>query len=685
MSSERVPDFKKSLNPSQFAAVTTTDGPVLVIAGAGSGKTRVIEYRVLHLVENKVSPDSILLLTFTRSAAREMISRASRHDPRCKDVEGGTFHSFAYRQLKRYAKRIGFSESFSLLDEGDAGEAVHRCSVRLGFFEKERRMPKKETLRAIISMSINKGTSVGEVLKKDYPHFLEFSADLEKLRKEYAAYKIAKNYLDYDDLLVYLRLLLEKEEIRDRLSRKYKYIMVDEYQDTNRLQGDIAYLLSEDRRNIMAVGDDAQSIYGFRGASHENIMEFPKRFAECAIIKLEENYRSTQAILDVANAILENMKNKYSKCLVSARKQTGEKPELLFFKDSHEEAEWIAHTIKKQRDEGVPLAHQAVLFRSQYLSIPLQAELSRRNIPFEVFGGLKFYETAHVKDVMSHLKIMANPKDELAWNRVLTLIEGIGPRTAEHICGEILASVSFSEILDPVLRKHSSKHRYSEGVTKLSSLIKGVHRENLPVGEQFGLVLDYYIPLLKDRFDDWHLRLNDLETLRQVAMRYASLEELLEDFTIEPPERGVWRVEPSTPDEERPLTLSTIHSAKGLEWECVFLMGLMDGVLPVAFSLDHEDELEEEQRLFYVGVTRAKTRLVLSLHHEGFKGGITQFNKMSRFIDVPNVLSRVSAKGIPGHAEERRKEFERGAPLYDKDSLLQKVIDLLEKKDDGRE
>ncbi len=685
MLSERVPDFKKSLNPSQFAAVITTDGPVLVIAGAGSGKTRVIEYRVLYLVENKVSPGSILLLTFTRSAAREMISRASRHDPRCKDVEGGTFHSFAYRQLKRYAKRIGFSESFSLLDEGDAGEAVHRCSVKLGFFEKERRLPKKETLRAIISMSINKGTSVGEVLKKDYPHFLEFSADLERLRREYAAYKIAKNYLDYDDLLVYLRLLLEKEEIRDRLSRKYKYIMVDEYQDTNRLQGDIAYLLSEDRRNIMAVGDDAQSIYGFRGASHENIMEFPKRFAECAIIKLEENYRSTQAILDVANAVLENMKNKYSKCLVSARKQAGEKPELLFFKDSHEEAEWIAHTIKTQRDEGVPLAHQAVLFRSQYLSIPLQAELSRRNIPFEVFGGLKFYETAHVKDVMSHLKIVANPKDELAWNRVLTMIDGIGPRTAEHICGEILASASLSEVLDAVLRKHTSGHRYSGGLTRLSSLIKGIHKEGFPVGEQFGLVLDYYMPLLKDRFDDWHLRLNDLETLRQVAARYASLEELLEDFTIEPPERGVWRVEPSTPYEEKPLTLSTIHSAKGLEWECVFLMGLMDGVLPVAFSLDHEDEMEEEQRLFYVGVTRAKTRLVMSLHHEGFRGGITQFNKMSRFVDVPNVLSKLSAKGIPMRVEDRHKEFERGAPLYDKDSLLQRVIDLMEKKDGGGE
>jgi DNA helicase-2/ATP-dependent DNA helicase PcrA len=677
-------DIRKQLNPSQFAAVTTTDGPVLVIAGAGSGKTRVIEYRVLSLVENKVNPHSILLLTFTRSAAREMISRAARHDPRCKDVAGGTFHSFAYKQLKRHAKIMGFSDSFSLLDEGDAAEAVNRCSTKLGFYEKEKRYPKKDTLRAIISMSVNKNMPVSEILKKEYPHFLEFASDIENLRREYAAFKISKNYLDYDDLLVYLRLLLENEEIRDRLSRKFRYVMVDEYQDTNRLQGDIAYFLAERHRNIMAVGDDAQSIYGFRGASHENIMEFPRRFPECTIIKLEENYRSSQSILDVANAVLENMKNKYSKCLVSAKKQTGERPSLLFFKDAHEEAEWVAERIKVQRDEGIPLGQQCVLFRSQYLSIPLQAELSRRNIPFEVFGGLKFYETAHVKDVMSHLKIIANPRDELAWNRVLMLIEGIGPKTAEHISEEILASASFVEILEGVFEKHKGR-RYSEGLTELASVLKAVRGGALHVGEQFGLVLDYYVPLLKDRFDDWHLRLNDLETLRQISMRYRSMEDLLEDFAVEPPERGVWRVEPSTPDEEKPLTLSTVHSAKGLEWDCVFLIGLVDGVLPVAFSLDHEDEIEEEQRLFYVAVTRAKNHLFLSLHHEGFRGGITQFNKVSRFVDVPNVFSKLTTKGFAG--EERRDlhgEPEKGPRLYDKESLLRRVMDLLTPREGDR-
>lgn len=672
-------DLKKQLNPSQFAAVTTIHGPVLVIAGAGSGKTRVIEYRVLHLVQNNINPNSILLLTFTRNAARQMISRASKHDPQCKNIEGGTFHSFGYKTLKKYAKTMGFPDSFTVLDEGDAEEAIHRCCTALGLFDKEKRFPRKDTLRNIISVSVNKYISVEEVLKKEYPHFLEYASEIDTLRKKYAEYKINSNYLDYDDLLIYLRLLLENEEIKDRLSRRYKFIMVDEYQDTNKLQGDITYLLAEKNRNIMIVGDDAQSIYGFRGATHENIMEFPKRFPECKIIKLEENYRSTQSILDVANAVLENMKNKYSKCLVSAKKLIGEKPEVLFFKDAYNEADWIAGKIKEQRDEGISFGHQCVLFRSSYLSIPLQAELSRRNIPFNVFGGMKFYEMAHVKDVMSHLKVISNPKDELAWNRALMLIEGIGPKISGRILKEITACSSPQEIFEKVFHKYQKGHSYSEGLARLENALKSTSDETLVVGDKFDMILDYYNPILKDKFDDWHLRANDLETLRQISMRYDALEELLADFAIEPPERGVWRVEPSTPEEEKPLTLSTIHSAKGLEWECVFLIGLMDGVLPVAFALDDEDEIEEENRLFYVGVTRAKKRLFLSLHHEGTRNGITQFNKISRFLGVPNVFTKLEPMGIPQHRIRHvgHRETEEDSYFYDKESLIRRVTDFL--------
>ncbi len=672
-------DLKKQLNPSQFAAVTTIYGPVLVIAGAGSGKTRVIEYRVLHLVQNDISPNSILLLTFTRNAAREMISRASKHDPRCKNIEGGTFHSFGYKILKKYAKTMGFPDSFTVLDEGDAEEAIHRCCTDLGFFEKEKRFPRKNTLRNIISISVNKYISVEEVLKKEYPHFLEYASEIDALRKKYAEYKIHSNYLDYDDLLIYLRLLLENEDIKDRLSRRFTFIMVDEYQDTNKLQGDITYLLAEKNRNIMIVGDDAQSIYGFRGATHENIMEFPKRFPECKIIKLEENYRSTQSVLDVANAVLENMKNKYSKCLVSAKKLIGEKPQVLFFKDAYNEAEWIAGKIKEQRDEGIAFGHQSVLFRSSYLSIPLQAELSRRNIPFIVFGGLKFYEMAHVKDAMAHLKVIANPKDELAWNRILMLIEGIGPKIGGRILKEIVACSSPQEIVEKVFYKYQKGYSYSEGLARLETALKTASDETLQVGDKFDVTLDYYNPILRDKFDDWHLRANDLETLRQISMKYDSLEELLSDFAIEPPERGIWRVEPSTPEEEKPLTLSTIHGAKGLEWECVFLIGMMDGILPVAFALDDEDEIEEERRLFYVGVTRAKNLLLLSLHHEGTRGGITQFNKISRFLNVPNVFTKLEPMGIPRQRIKKvgPRDTEEESYHYDKEALFRRIVDFL--------
>lgn len=675
-------DLLTSLNPSQLAAVTMTEGPLLVIAGAGSGKTRVIEYRVLHLVKKNIPPESILLLTFTRRAAREMLSRAEKHDARCKRIDGGTFHSFAFRVLKRYAKKIGFSDSFSILDEADAEEAVQRSLFRIGGPEKDKRFPKKSTLKNVISASINKSRSIEDILETEYPHFLEYAPIIEKVRKEYARYKISKNYLDYDDLLVYLKLLLEREEVRKALSQKYRYIMVDEYQDTNRLQGDISYLLAKDHGNIMAVGDDAQSIYGFRGSSHENIMAFPKMFKDCKIIKLEANYRSVQPILDVANAVLSNMNNKYSKCLGSVRADKAvERPKLLFFKDVYQEAEAIADSITEMRDEGESLGDIAVLFRSAYVSIPLQAELSKRNIPYQVFGGLKFYETAHVKDVIAHLKVILNPKDELAWNRALALIEGIGPKNADRITEEIISSGSTAAAVRDVLAKYEGTHKFGKHLKRLGAFLKSATDFKLSPGALYGIALDYYTPMMKDKFDDWHLRTNDLEALRQISDKYKSLEDLLADFSIEPPERAVMSVDPESPDDETPLTLSTIHSAKGLEWKNVFLMGVVDGLLPISFALNFEDEIEEESRLFYVAITRAKDKLVMSLHHEGSRGGIYQFNKISRFVDQPNVLSALDQSVVldPESASLRPEEREADeVQLYDKDTLLENIIDAWE-------
>lgn len=669
----------KHLNPSQLAAVTSTDGPLLVIAGAGSGKTRVIEYRVLHLVKKNIPPESILLLTFTRRAAREMLSRAEKHDSRCKNIDGGTFHSFAYKVLKRYAKTIGFSDSFSILDEADAEEAVQRCLFRVGGPERDKRFPKKSTLKGVISASINKAMPIEDILDKEYPHFLQYAPIIEKVRKEYAAYKISKNYLDYDDLLVYLKLLLERDEVRQKVSAKYRYIMVDEYQDTNKLQGAISYLLARDHKNIMVVGDDAQSIYGFRGSSHENIMAFPKSFSGCRIIKLEDNYRSVQPILDVANAALENMNNRYSKCLSSVRKDNAEKPRLLFYKDVYQEAESLAGMISKLRDEGEGLNDMAVLFRSAYVSIPLQAELSKRNIPYQVFGGLKFYETAHVKDVLAHLKVVMNPKDELSWNRALTLIDGIGPKNADRLTEEIVSSVSLKAAIQDVFARYEEGSRFASGLKRLAAFLKNVTTFDLGPGALYGIVLDYYAPMMKDKFDDWHLRTNDLEALRQISAKYDSLEDLLADFSIEPPDRSVLAVEGEIKDDEEPLTLSTIHSAKGLEWKHVFLMGVVDGILPISFALNFEDEIEEESRLFYVAVTRAKDKLVMSLHHEGSRGGLSQFNKISRFVDQPNILSALDQNVVlePESGDRRRwgEDNTDVLQLYDKDTLLENIID----------
>jgi len=678
-------DLKDKLNPSQLSAVSAIDGPILVIAGAGSGKTRTIEYRVLNLVNKGVRPESILLLTFTRKAAHEMLSRASRHDHRCKRVDGGTFHSFAFRALKRYSKALGISNRFSILDESDSSEAVHRCASKLGYFDRFEKFPRKDTLKSILSMSVNKGSSISAILECEYPHFLQHVKEIERLKKQYAAYKLDKGYLDYDDLLVYLKLLLDIEEMRKAIASQYRYVMVDEYQDTNALQGDIAYLLALDHKNIMAVGDDAQSIYAFRGASHKNIMEFPKKFSDCRIIKLEENYRSAQSILDVANSALENMSNRYSKCLVSTREEPGDKPKLNFFKNQYDEAEWIVDKIRTLESEGVGLEKQAVLFRSAFVSIALQAELSKNGIPYQVFGGLKFYETAHVKDILSCLKVVMNPKDEIAWHRILMMIDGVGDKTAGALTEDMMTRTSLEDILGKALSEKKIPKKALSGIARLKKFLKTAIRpaDKVPPGIIYDLAFDYYSPLFKLKFDDWNVRANDLEALRQIAARYDSLEELLADFAIEPPDRGVLRVEPKSNGENAPLTLSTIHSAKGLEWDTVFMIGLVEGVLPSSFALDNEEEIEEESRLFYVGITRAKNRLFLSLNHEGGRGGITQFNKVSRFLDMPNIMVGLDQKFAFERDSDGEIELDDDdgiTPFYDKGSLLDEIIGRGEKR-----
>lgn len=635
--------YLNDLNEAQKEAVTTTDGAVLVIAGAGSGKTRVVEYRVLHLVGAGVDPRSILLLTFTRRAAREMLARAARHDARCAGVEGGTFHSFAYKMLRTHGDVLGLSSTLSILDGSDAEEAVFRAGVELGYFtargrrSEGRLFPKKGVLHKILSMSRNKGIPVEDILDADYPQFMECLSQLEEVGRVYTRYKREKGYLDYDDLLFYLAELLRDSSIRRALSARYSHIMVDEYQDTNAVQGEIVHLLGKERGNVMIVGDDAQSIYGFRGASHRNIMEFPDRFSDTRIIKLEENYRSTQKILDVANAVLESMKHRYEKKLLSTGEE-GKRPPLTIYTNQYEEAARVAARIEVFVRDGVALRDQAVLFRSSYASIPLQTELTKRGVTFQVFGGQKFYEAAHVKDVIAHLRVVSNVRDELSWQRLLLLIEGVGLVTADAIMGCIMQSPS--AVVD-VLRSRKD-------MEELATLMRDLHAPKISVGEQFKCVVKYYTPILKANFDNWYQRVRDLEVVSDMAGRYKTLQEFLADFTIEPPQNvkdagRSYGGSPSTgfartgEEDDDVLTLSTIHSAKGLEWEVVFFIGLSEGVLPSKFALEDEDQIEEEHRLFYVGVTRAKRHLFLSLSSSlsRFGGGHAE---MSRFLMAPGVL-----------------------------------------------
>lgn len=633
----KMDELKKMLNPSQLDAVMTIQGPVLVVAGAGTGKTRVIEYRCLYMIDQGVRPDQILLLTFTRKSAREMLSRASLHDPECHKIEGGTFHSFAYRIIKKYKQALGLGDNISFIDAADGSDALYLLAAKLGFLEDKTRFPKKDTLRSILSMSLNRNQAIADILSRDYPHFSRLTSQIEDLRREYAQYKIARNLIDYDDMLIYLKFLLEDEAINQKVSSQFKYIMVDEFQDTNKIQADIIFALSKGHRNCMAVGDDTQSIYSFRGAYYKNMFDFPERFADTKIIKLEYNYRSTQPILDVANAVIEGEKRKYSKVLFTMS-QGDEKPTLSFFKDAYAEAGWIADRIFASRQQGVALKSIGVLYRSNFLSLPAQLALSKLNIPFAVYGGIKFIETAHIKDVLAFLKVHHNAKDELSLARVLMLLDGVGPRTAQKVKDLVLcgAPAEFDQelkktIKNPVLRKELA------GVGNLLNSLKNIKG----VREKIKKVIDFYNPILKKKFDDYPARQDDLKAFMEISCSYVSLEQFLVDFvTIEPPERGTVNIEAGK-ENEGAVTLSTVHSAKGLEWDVVFVIALVDGSLPVSYALGDEESIEEERRLLYVAVTRARKHLFLSMHNEGRNGGISTFNRLSRFISEAKVLDKL--------------------------------------------
>ncbi len=638
-------DYEKELNETQLRAVTTTEGSLLIVAGAGTGKTRTLVYRVARLVETGARPESVLLLTFTRRAATSMLTRAaSLADSRCQRVSGGTFHSLGHSVLRKFPEAAGVQRNFTVLDGSDTEDLIDllRRQMRL---TKDRRFPRKRTICAIFSMMVNKVSPMEEVLKQSYPHFIDEQSGLEELYNSFEEFKRARHMLTYDDLLVRLREALEgSAELCERLSDQYRYIMVDEYQDTNKLQAQIVRLMTATHDNVAVVGDECQSIYSFRGASYRNMLEFPELFPRAQIIKLEENFRSTQPILDVANTIISDVKEGYAKRLFS-RIEGGQPPVAVSARDENEQSRFVAQRIEELREEGVPLSEIAVLFRASSHSFDLEIELAKHGISFRKFGGIKFAESAHIKDALSFLRVVVNPSDTLSWFRALKLIDHIGDATVNQILDHLgverkeFRATRAKEGLFKKLHRFPARASYKEQLIRLARLLASLV-ENRSPSAQLSTVLRFYRPILKARYDDHPRRARDLEHLQTIAKRYKSSAELLADVAMDPSDAA------QSDGRARGggyITLSTVHSAKGLEWDALFVIWMTDGWFPSSrsSSSDEFEDLEEERRLLYVAATRAKRHLYFVYPLNTYRGSSDgdEFPVMSRFLEpIPDTI-----------------------------------------------
>ena len=628
--------YRDELNEAQFQAASSPGGPHLVIAGAGSGKTRTLMYRVAYLIECGVDPESILLLTFTKKSADEMMRRAAGLlDGRCKEIKGGTFHSFANSVLRRYATALGYQSSFTIADRSDSEDIINLVRAELGYNKKDKRFPKKRTILNILSKSVNTGRNHVEILQEEYPQYLEEQEAIAEIGDAYQSYKFDKSIMDYDDLLVNLRrAMLDKDDVRRALSQEHSYVMVDEFQDTNHLQADIAHLLASEHSNIMVVGDDAQSIYSFRGANFRNIMDFPDRYDNCKKTTLEQNYRSTQPLLNFCNGLMEGAREGHDKQLFS-KISSEQKPVFLQTASFDEQAEFIAQRVLELREEDVPLSDIAVLFRSGWHSNELEIELNARNIPFVKYGGLKFVEASHIKDLVSLLRIIQNPNDAISWNRVLLLFEGIGTKTAQSL---IARMITLDNPFDALRASALGQKKYTKQLEKLRKTLTEKIQADTALSDVVRTLTRLYKPLLKSNYDDFKKRINDLDSFEHLSERYKSIATFVDDLSLNPLEFSQVGAEATSADTEQ-LVLSTIHSAKGLEWHSVFVLCLIDGFIPSSQALARDEDIEEERRLLYVACTRAKQNLYLICpqlrRSSGFTpfsaGGIT-FSERSRYL-----------------------------------------------------
>jgi ATP-dependent DNA helicase UvrD/PcrA len=692
-------DFAAELNPEQAAAATFGPGPLLIVAGAGTGKTRTLIYRVAHLIDSGVAPERILLLTFTRRSAQEMLSRAERLvGGRSRSVHGGTFHATAHRLLRRFGPAAGLAADFSIMDQADAEDLMQLSRARLGYGAKGKRFPKKETLHHVYSRHVNTDLPIEDVLGEEFPPFAEYAEDFKRIYADYTERKSDRNLVDYDDLLLFWAALVggatgspeaEGRELRaagfepgveavdarapmtlaDRIAGLYDHILVDEYQDTNFLQARILRGMCRRHSNITVVGDDAQSIYAFRGATIRNILDFPKHFPGTTIVTLEQNYRSTQPILDASNVMISRAEERYSKTLWTKR-GGDEKAWLVTVQDESEQTRFVVERILELHEEGIPLKEMAVLFRAGYMSADLEIELTNRKIPFDKWGGLKFLEAAHVKDVLAFLRILENPRDEVSWYRILLLLPGIGEATAraaiEAMANLAWESGAFGRFSPPP----RARQAHAALVQLLAAMRTGQVTDLSAVSADIARVRGLYDDILREKYDRIEPRLADLDQLETIAAGYPDRAAFLSAIALEPPQ-ATQDLAGGSDDERDALVLSTAHSAKGREWDAVFVIWAVDGWFPMARAINDEEELEEERRLMYVSLTRARNHLAVTYPLNSYatrRGADYSIDQLSRFFDrgVRETMERV----VPRLAAPAPPPAPNAAPAIDLRAML---------------
>src|SRR4051812_22269445 len=629
-----------SLNDDQARAANFGDGPLLVIAGAGTGKTRTLIHRVAALVDRGIAPERILLLTFTRRAASEMLSRAEKLVGSAgARVHGGTFHSVGHRLLRQFGPSAGLPADFSIMDQSDAEDLMQLARGAMGLAKTAKRFPKKETLHWLYSRHINTELPLDELLHRDVPHFLEYQEQITSLFADYTLRKQERNLVDYDDLLLFWAIMLEASpDLQSRIAGMYEHVLVDEYQDTNLLQARVLRGMCSAHRKLTVVGDDAQSIYAFRGAHFRNILDFPRQFPGATMVTLAQNYRSTQPILDLSNVVISRAEERFTKDLFTKR-EGGEKPWLVTAKDEAQQTRFVVDRVLQLHESGVPLHEMAVLFRAGYMSADLEIELANRKIPFEKWGGLKFLEAAHVKDVLAFLRVSENPRDEVSWYRILMLMPGIGDSTARGMMTTMQERAwdpdAFTHLIAPP--KAREAHR---SLAALLRQLRGIgHREGAEggakVASDIAAIRSLYDGILKEKYDRPEARLADLDQLRTIAGGYPSRTSFLAALALDPPS-STQDLAGGSESESDTLVLSTVHSAKGKEWKAVFLIWAVDGWFPSSRAVEDPDELEEERRLMYVALTRAKDELAIIYPMQVYgsrRSADYSFDQLSRFLD----------------------------------------------------